>query len=174
MKFGVAAVLWLMLGAGAIAEDQPSVELPDSGQAPQPGSGQVQEGSSIADQIDLYETEDYDRQEECITLRQIKSTKAVGNQSMLFYMRDGTVYFNQFNNPCPRLGPPLITSFESRFAGRFCKLDSISISDRVMGVMGFCNIGIFEEVTEDQAQMIQSETRSGKTVRGSVENEDDR
>ena len=184
MKFNVAALSLLVVAAGAMAEDQPAVETPrpgsgqvhrpDSGQAHRPDSGQAGEGSSIADQIDLYDIEDYRKQDECINLRKIKRTKALGNQSMLFFMRDGTVYLNQFGNPCPRIGPPMITSFESRFAGRFCRLDRIQISDRTFGVMGFCNIGVFEEVTIEQAEMILSETKSGRKVRESVEKEDAR
>lgn len=176
MKFNVAAVSWLLVAAGALAEDQPLVTTPrpDSGQAHRPDSGQAGEARSIADRIDLLETEEYVRTEECINLRKIKRTQALGNQSMLFFMRDGTVYLNQFGNPCPRIGSPLITSFESRFAGRFCRLDRIEISDRVFGVMGFCNIGSFEEVTIEQAEMIRSETKSGKKVRESVEKEDAR
>lgn len=176
MKLNIAALSWLLVAAGALAEDQPSVTThrPDSEQAPRPDSGQVGEASSIADQIDLLETEEYVRTDECVNLRQIKRTQALGNQSMLFFMRDGTVFLNQFGNSCPRIGLPLVTSFESRFAGRFCRLDRILISDQTFGVMGSCNIGSFEEVTIEQAEMILSETKSGRKVRESLEKEDAR
>ncbi len=129
--------------------------------------------SSIAAEIDLDETEEYVEKVVCIDLRRIKRTKAVDNQSMLFYMRDKTVFLNQFINSCPPIRWPSVAAFESHFASRFCQMDQIQVTDVVMGIIGSCNIGFFEEVSAEQAAMILSQTtESDRAVIESVEKSD--
>ena len=157
MKLGLAALFWVV-AAATFAEEQAPARARDV--------------DSIADQIDLEETETYVEKVNCIALHRIKRTRAVGNQSMLFFMRDGTVFLNQFTHRCPRMGPPQLTSFESRSNGRFCRLDRLIVLDSALHEIGSCNIGSFEEVSEEQSELILSEpTRGGKDVREAVEDE---
>lgn len=162
----VSLALGLAFAAIAAVADEP----PRAGG----GTDASREAPTITDRIDLGETEEYVEMVDCISLRRVKRTEPVGNEAMLFYMHGGTIYLNQFKVACPRVGPPLVPNFVASFGSRFCRHDRIDLNDRVMGTVGWCTVGAFEEVSFEQAALLLSEpTQSGREVMETIEAQDE-
>ncbi len=131
---------------------------------------------SVEYQIDLEETEVYGEQVNCIELRRIRYTRVVDYRRMLFYMRDKIIYLNQFESQCEQLTDRRITSFNTSFNGRLCKMDRLEVLHdlhipeyRSRGrtdyqILSWCFVGAFEPVTPAQADLLRTKrNRSGIT-----------
>jgi hypothetical protein len=90
----------------------------------------------------------------CVDLMRIDRTEVVDNDTVLFYMRNGTVFRNELRHSCPTLG------FEERFMYRttltqLCDIDVITVLQDVgFGFMptASCGLGKFEPIDEQAAE----------------------
>lgn len=104
-------------------------------------------GAATADELD----ELYD--ERCVTLTSISKTDIIDEQTVLFYMRDGTIYENRLPRRCPGLRSRRAFTYKTSLP-QLCQLDMIT----VLYNQGFgfsegatCGLGRFHPITEDQA-----------------------
>jgi hypothetical protein len=110
-------------------------------------------GSEAQDGAEANETRN------CVDLMRIDRTEVVDDDTVLFYMRNGTVYRNELTSSCPTLG------FEERFMYRtvltqLCDIDVITVLQDVgFGFMptASCGLGKFEPIDEDTAEELVAE-----------------
>jgi hypothetical protein len=101
----------------------------------------------------------------CVDLMRIDRTEVVDDNTVLFYMRNGTVFRNELQNACPTLG------FEERFMYRtaltqLCDIDVITVLQDVgFGFMptASCGLGKFQPIDEQAAEdlIARAEQRAG-------------
>ena len=105
--------------------------------------------------------QDGDREQvrNCITLTDVDRTRVVDDDTILFYLKNGTVYQNDLPNRCPTLEQ------EERFMYRvalnqLCNVDVITVlSDLGFGFMPMasCGLGKFAPISEEAAaELIRS------------------
>lgn len=161
----VALVVALVMGGNAWGDEQAHAAEP-----------------SVAPQIDLETTEDYAEQVNCISLRHIRSTKVLDYRRMLFYMRDKTIYLNQFQSSCQLLTDRRMTSFQTALDGFLCKMDRLEVLNDLMipsyapggragyEMLSWCYVGAFEPVSAAQAEFLRTEgTTSGRSITDAIE-----
>lgn len=154
------ALLTLLWSAGGFAAQDAPASSPD----------EPENAPSVASQIDLDEVEDYVESTDCISLARLRRHRVVSPHTVLFYMRDGSIYLNQFTAPCPGLRKTSVVVFDSESGGRYCNMDSLKVTDAFMGVLATCYVGEFEKITEEQAEFLSTQTtRSGEKVEETVE-----
>lgn len=110
------------------------------------------------------------RDPQCLDLRRIRSTTVVDDRTLLFRMRNGSVYKNDLTRACPGL------SNEKRFMyrvtmDRLCAIDIITVlEDRGFGFTpgASCSLGQFAEISSDEADSLL------EAVRGRRKGDDDR
>jgi len=80
----------------------------------------------------------------CVRMSDIRNTKVIDDQNILFELRRGKAYLNKLPNRCPRLAA------ENRFSykvtvGQLCSVDTITVLFSPPGVSGpTCGLGNFE------------------------------
>lgn len=90
--------------------------------------------------------------ENCIHVRDIRSTKVIDGQNILFKVRNGKAYLNSLPSHCPRL------AFEKKFsynvyAGRLCNVDFIRVLFSSPNIIGpGCGLGKFEVFEKKQQE----------------------
>ncbi len=94
----------------------------------------------------------------CVSLTAIARTRIVDDRTILFYMRDGTIYRNDLTHACPGL------SREGKFmyrvaAHQLCNVDTISVLEDygfayVQGPA--CGLGPFTPVSRPEADELLS------------------
>lgn len=99
----------------------------------------------------------------CVSLPRVDRTEVVDENTILFYMRDDTIYRNNLPHSCPGL------NFEERFMYRvtqnqLCSIDVITIIDDLG--FGFvpgasCGLGKFEPISEAAAEEILAAAERG-------------
>jgi len=85
-------------------------------------------------------------QSQCVTTTQIRSTKALDDQTIIFTMTNGYQWKNTLPRKCPRL--KFNDSFSYKLSGtRLCDLDVITVLERPFGeIQGpTCGLGKFEK-----------------------------
>jgi hypothetical protein len=95
----------------------------------------------------------------CLQLMRIDRTESVGNRSILFYMRDGTIYQNELRQTCPGLGRgrPLMYRV---VMSQLCNTDGITILEPI-GFGGFmptasCMLGEFKRIDEATVEALKA------------------
>jgi hypothetical protein len=115
------------------------------------------------------ETPESTQLERCVRLPQIDHTDVVDDNTILFYMRDGTILRNNLPQRCPDL------KGQDRFMYRvtlpsLCDVDVITVLNNIgPGFMpgASCGLGKFQPISKEAADEIkQVAERSGKDKRG--------
>ena len=79
----------------------------------------------------------------CVTTYNLRSTAVLDDQTILFQLRDGSVWKNTLDYSCPSLGFHESFSYESR-GTQLCDLDTIKVFEP-HGISGVtCGLGKFE------------------------------
>lgn len=95
--------------------------------------------------------------EQCIDTRQIKTTRIVDNQNIIFYMRDRTIYHNELPRACSGLRRGKAISYRTSLS-RLCSIDVITLLDTTgMGISPgpSCGLGKFLPITEEEANSLK-------------------
>jgi hypothetical protein len=107
--------------------------------------------------------DDIDREgERCISTNSLRSTHAVDDRSMLFYMRGGVIYLNVLSHNCPGLKRQNRISYKV-MAGRLCSVDVITVLESFGGGLSpgiSCGLGQFYGISEDEARFLRYGERS--------------
>ncbi len=107
--------------------------------------------------------EDIDREgERCISVSRLRSTHAVDDRTMLFYMRGGDTYLNVLSHNCPGLKRQNRISYKV-IAGRLCSVDVITVLESFGGGLSpgiSCGLGQFYGISEDEARFLRYGERS--------------
>ncbi len=107
--------------------------------------------------------EDIDREgERCITVSRLRSTHAVDDRTILFYMRGGDTYLNQLRYNCPGLKLRNRISYKV-IANRLCSVDVITVLESFGGGLQpgiSCGLGQFYGISEDEARFLRYGERS--------------
>jgi len=80
--------------------------------------------------------------ENCIRPRNIKRTKILDDNHIIFEMRNKKFFLNTLERKCPRLGFERAIAYNVR-GGRLCNVDIVSVLDPV-GTGATCFLGKFE------------------------------
>ena len=80
---------------------------------------------------------------DCVTTYNLRSTAVLDDQTILFQMRDGSVWKNTLDYNCPRLGFHESFSYESR-GTQLCDLDTIKVFEPYGTAGATCGLGKFE------------------------------
>jgi hypothetical protein len=101
----------------------------------------------------------------CVRLQQIDHTDVVDENTILFYMRNGTIYRNNLPLRCPGL------KTQDRFMYRvtlpqLCDVDVITVLDNIGG--GFmpgasCGLGRFQPISEETAAELKRVAERGNS-----------
>ncbi len=97
--------------------------------------------------------------ERCISIRQIKNSRIIDDQNMLFTMRNRRIYHNELRRRCPGLTRNKIISYRSTI-GQLCRSDFFTLQDRFgMGTsLGpSCSLGTFRPIGKEEAQALRGE-----------------
>ena len=80
---------------------------------------------------------------DCVTTHSLRSTAVLDDQTILFQLRDGSVWKNTLDFSCPSLGFNESFSYESH-GSQLCDLDTIKVFEP-FGISGAsCGLGKFE------------------------------
>lgn len=88
----------------------------------------------------------------CIRVSDIRSTKVIDDQHILFKIRGGKAYLNSLPSRCPRLASENRFSYRVR-VGQLCDVDTVTVLHITPGFSGpTCGLGKFEiyEKNKDQ------------------------
>jgi hypothetical protein len=101
----------------------------------------------------------------CVDLRRIDHTEIVGDQTILFYMKNRTIYRNLLPHACPGL------EREERFMYRvslsqLCNVDVVSVLED--WGFGFtqgpsCMLGMFQPISPETADELKADQSSRRT-----------
>lgn len=88
--------------------------------------------------------------ENCVHIRNIRSTRVLDDRHILFFMTGGKTYVNKLPNRCSRLG--FERSFSYSVSGsQLCNVDIITVIDD--GTRGIsCGLGMFEELEKKEKE----------------------
>jgi hypothetical protein len=98
----------------------------------------------------------------CVTLASIERTAVPDDRTVLFYMKDGSVFENRLGTTCPGLARD--GKFSYRVSGsQLCALDTINVlEERGFGFIetAGCGLGPFLPTTAGDADALLNEKRS--------------
>ena len=80
---------------------------------------------------------------DCVTTHTLRSTAVLDDQTILFQLRDGSVWKNTLDFSCPSLGFHESFSYESHGL-QLCDLDSIKVFEPFGNSGATCGLGKFE------------------------------
>ena len=80
---------------------------------------------------------------DCLTTYTLRSTAVLDDQTILFQLRDGSVWKNTLDYRCPSLGFREAFSYESHGA-QLCDLDVIKVFEPYGNFGATCGLGKFE------------------------------
>ncbi len=107
--------------------------------------------------------DDIDRSpERCISTSRLRDTHIIDDRTMLFYIRGGDVYVNQFRHECRGLKREGRFSYRSS-VNRLCGTDSIRVLHYFGGNLEpgiACGLGQFFPVSEEEAEFLRYGDRS--------------
>jgi hypothetical protein len=107
--------------------------------------------------------------ERCISLNRVDRTEVIDDRTLIFHMRNGTIYLNHLERECPGLRR------EERFmysptGNRLCDVDTITVLEQWgFGLTrGFtCGLAEFHPITEvDLAELRRASGRGSREARG--------
>lgn len=87
----------------------------------------------------------------CVQQRDVDRIEAVDDNTLLFFMRGGTIYQNKLGTSCPRFEDS-IANYRSTL-GNYCRGETFTLTDRMTGMFtGSCQLGDFMEyeLAEDE------------------------
>ncbi len=97
--------------------------------------------------------------EECVNVRQIKKTKIIDDQNILFHMNGGKIYRNHLPRKCFGLKRRESFSYKLR-TPRLCGIDTIKVVDSFGGSLSqgiSCGLGKFHPISEEQAAFLMGD-----------------
>lgn len=100
----------------------------------------------------------------CLRLQRIDHTDVINDSTILFYLRDGTIYRNNLPQRCPDL------KAQDRFMYRvtlpeLCDVDVITVLNNIgPGYMpgASCGLGKFQAISKETADQITQAAKRGK------------
>lgn len=96
----------------------------------------------------------------CVRIVDVDAIKIVNDETLLFRMRDGTVYENDLPHRCPGLRRNDTLMYRSS-VGRLCSVDIVTVLyNRGFGFMpgASCGLGMFSPISEEIAdEMLRAE-----------------
>lgn len=101
---------------------------------------------------------------DCLTTTQLRTTSVLDDRTILFEMRDRSVWKNSLDSVCPSLGFYEAFSYES-FGSRLCDLDYIKVFEN--GRIGAsCGLGKFERQIGNLRELEEADRVMKKLARG--------
>ncbi len=89
---------------------------------------------------------------DCVTTYTLRSTAVLDDQTILFQLRDGSVWKNTLDFSCPSLGFHEAFSYESR-GTQLCDLDTIKVFEPYGNSGASCGLGKFERQTGSMREL---------------------
>jgi hypothetical protein len=102
--------------------------------------------AALAGDADLKQSRD------CVSTTQIKNTAVLDDQTIIFELRDRSVWKNTLDFSCPRLGFFEAFSYEARGL-QLCDLDTIKVIESSGFVGPTCGLGKFERQTQSLREL---------------------
>jgi hypothetical protein len=101
---------------------------------------------------DLRANNEFDRAlQSCVTLHAIHRTEIIDDYTILFHMRNRTIYQNNLRRRCPNLKADNMFVYQTRM-GRLCYFDSIVVAQGRHLFQGVsCPLGKFAPISEEAA-----------------------
>lgn len=97
--------------------------------------------------------------EDCVNVRQIKTTEVIDDQNIIFHMNGGKIYRNHLPRKCFGLKRRESFSYKIRTT-RLCSVDTIQVIDQFGGGIDQgprCGLGKFYPISEEQAAFLMGE-----------------
>ena len=156
-KKPVRAAAWAAALAGALAQpalSSDSAPAEPSAQEPAPTPTKPQDDALDVEAIlsNPLDDEAYRERKTCLHLRAIDRVEVLDDTMVLFHVRRGKAWLNQFSSRCLGLHDDMIINLTS-FGSSICRLDAIRGVSRLgdFGIEARCRLGDFEFI--DQAQI---------------------
>jgi len=105
---------------------------------------------------DLRNNNDFDRAlQSCVTLNAVNRTEIIDDYTILFHMRNRTIYQNNLPRRCPNLKADSMFVYQVRM-GRLCSIDTITVAQGRRLFEGVsCPLGKFAPISEEAAAEIK-------------------
>jgi hypothetical protein len=108
--------------------------------------------------------------QDCLSLASVDSTRALDDQTILFYMRGGRAYRNYLPRKCPGLERENRFMYESR-GGRLCSIDTVTVLEQWGGRLErgqTCGLGEFHPLSREETEELENlaDLADGDTGRG--------
>lgn len=107
------------------------------------------------DNEDAISEQDFDRNPvRCVSINRIRRTRAIDDQTILFYMRGREIYQNILPRDCPRLKSTNRFMYET-VGSRLCSSDTIDVLEQFssrLDSIWTCRLGEFHPVTDFEAE----------------------
>lgn len=101
---------------------------------------------------------------DCLTTTQLRATSVLDDKTILFELRDRSVWKNSLDSACPSLGFYEAFSYES-FGARLCDMDYIKVFEN--GRVGAsCGLGKFERQEGSLRELNEADRTMKKLARG--------
>ena len=156
-KKPVRAAAWAAALAGALAQpalSSDSAPAEPAAQEPAPTPTKPQDDALDVEAIlsNPLDDEAYRERKTCLHLRAIDRVEVLDDTMVLFHVRRGKAWLNQFSSRCLGLHDDMIINLTS-FGSSICRLDAIRGVSRLgdFGIEARCRLGDFELI--DQAQI---------------------
>lgn len=98
--------------------------------------------------------------ENCVSLSQIRKTRIVDDQTIIFYMRGSDIYINRLPRRCAGLKRSDGYSYETSLT-RLCNTDIIRVLQRFGGAFprpqNACGLGFFQPTTAEAVDLLINE-----------------
>ena len=154
--------------AGEVQEQIDATERNESADAPPGDSEEGADGAADAASEEEFDLDaflaeitgnsEYQKIEKCISMSKYRSVDIVDEGRMLFYPQRGKIaYLNHFTHKCSGIRRFHTIRIDAR-GTRLCFNDSVAVIDPQLGfreVGPKCRLGMFEEITRDQASIIK-------------------
>ena len=102
---------------------------------------------------------DGDEPVRCVSLKRIDRTEVIDDRTIVFHMKGGDIYVNQFDRACPNLDRNRAFSYRTS-TGQICSVDSITVLEN----FGFglrrgasCGLNEFVPADEEHVEMLKGE-----------------
>ncbi len=99
---------------------------------------------------------------DCVTTYNLRSTAVLDDQTILFQLRDGSVWKNTLDSSCPSLGFREAFSYVSR-GNQLCDLDTIKVFEPYGDLGVTCGLGKFE-LQEGSLRELRAAAREKKRL----------
>ena len=106
----------------------------------------------------------------CISLRRIRGTSVIADDTILFKTRGNVAYLNTLPRTCPGLETAGRFSTETR-STRLCSSDTIQVLRQFAGRIqpeAYCRLGEFHPITREEAELMELEPDELEEARRAV------